>query len=101
VGGQAHAVRATGLPGLEFMPNGNAANLYVYPAEADYLDARPLDDSWTRMDSRVRETDEDYVVPAEVADRPGDSALSMGPQADRLFTGGQHGSTGCERRPSR
>ncbi|BBY31482.1 glycosyltransferase [Mycolicibacterium sediminis] len=67
------------LPDLEFMPRGGAgnpaANLYVYPAEADYLDARPLDDSWTRMDSSVRETDDEYVLPADVADRPGDSAL--------------------------
>ncbi len=31
------------LPDLEFMPRTNAANLYVYPAEADYRDARPLD----------------------------------------------------------
>ena len=65
----------TPLPDLEFMPRDNAANLYVYPAEADYLDARPLDDSWHRIDSSVRETDEDYVVPAAVADRPEDSAL--------------------------
>jgi MGT family glycosyltransferase len=66
-------VRAQGadaLPELEFMPRANAANLYVYPAEADYLDARPLDDSWTRMDSSVRGTDEEYALPAEVADRP-------------------------------
>jgi MGT family glycosyltransferase len=63
------------LPELEFMPRANAANLYVYPAEADYLDVRPLDGSWTRMDSSVRETDDDYVIPAEVADRPDDSAL--------------------------
>jgi MGT family glycosyltransferase len=63
------------LPDLEFIPRDNAANLYVYPAEADYVDARPLDDSWTRMDSSVRETDDEYVVPAEVADRPDDSAL--------------------------
>ncbi|MBJ7340682.1 nucleotide disphospho-sugar-binding domain-containing protein [Mycolicibacterium sp.] len=71
-------VRAQGaepLPELEFMPRANAANLYVYPAEADYLEARPLDDTWTRMDSSVRETDEDYVVPAALADRPADSAL--------------------------
>lgn len=71
-------VRAQGadaLPELEFMPRTNAENLYVYPAEADYLDARPLDDSWIRMDSSVRETDEDYVVPVEVAERPDDSAL--------------------------
>ena len=66
---------ADALPDLEFMPRANAANLYVYPAEADYLDARPLDDSWTRMDSSVRETDEEYVLPAEVADRP-DAARS-------------------------
>ncbi|KAA0095455.1 glycosyl transferase [Mycolicibacterium sp. P1-18] len=71
-------VRAQGadaLPELEFMPRANAANLYVYPAEADYLEARPLDESWTRMDSSVRETDGDYQLPAEVADRPSDSAL--------------------------
>ena len=66
---------AAPLPDLEFMPRVNAANLYVYPAEADYLDARPLDDSWTRMDSSVRETDEDYVVPAELVNRPDGSAL--------------------------
>ncbi|BDX30627.1 glycosyl transferase family 1 [Mycobacterium antarcticum] len=71
-------VRAQGaepLPDLEFMPRANAANLYVYPAEADYLQARPLDDTWTRMDSSVRETDEDYPLPAAVAERPDDSAL--------------------------
>jgi MGT family glycosyltransferase len=66
---------AAPLPELEFMPRDNAANLYVYPAEADYLTARPLDGTWTRMDSSVRETDEEYVVPAEVADRPDDNAL--------------------------
>ena len=57
------------------MPRATAANLYVYPAEADYLEARPLDGSWTRMDSSVRETDEDYVVPPEAADRADGSAL--------------------------
>ena len=57
------------------MPRATAANLYVYPAEADYVDVRPLDDSWSRMDSSVRETDEEYELPAPVADRPEDSAL--------------------------
>lgn len=66
---------AAALPDLEFMPRDNAANLYVYPAEADYVDLRPLDHSWTRMDSSVRETDEAYALPAQVADRPDDSAL--------------------------
>src|SRR6195952_119777 len=66
---------ADALPELEFMPRANAANLYVYPTEADYLEARPLDATWTRMDSSVREPDGDYEVPAEVADRPAGSAL--------------------------
>ena len=42
------------------MPRDNAANIYVYPEEADYVAARPLDDSWHRIDSSVRRTDEDY-----------------------------------------
>lgn len=63
------------LRDLEFMPHQTAANLYVYPAEADYLDVRPLDDTWSRMDSSVRETDDEYVLPPAVADRPADSAL--------------------------
>lgn len=66
---------AAPLPDLEFMPRENAANLYVYPEEADYLDARPLDSSWARMDSSVRETDTDYALPAQVADRPTGSGL--------------------------
>ena len=66
---------AEALPELEFMPRGNAANLYVYPAEADYTDVRPLDAGWTRMDSSVRETDAEYVQPAQLAERPEDSAL--------------------------
>ena len=66
---------APGLPELEFMPRTNAANLYVYPTEADYTAARPLDGTWTRMDSSVRETDEDYPLPEKVADRPDGSAL--------------------------
>ena len=66
---------ADALPDLEFMPRDNAANIYVYPEEADYTDARPLGDTWHRIDSSVRLTDEEYVVPPEVADRPEDSAL--------------------------
>ncbi len=63
------------LPDLEFIHASDMANLYVYPAEADYLAERPLDATWTRMDSSVRTTDDDYVVPAEVAERPEGSAL--------------------------
>jgi MGT family glycosyltransferase len=63
------------LPYLEFMPRDNAANIYVFPEEADYVDRRPLDDSWHRLDSSVRRTEEEYVLPPELADRPEDSAL--------------------------
>src|SRR5215218_10276418 len=58
---------AAPLPDLGFMPRDNAASIYVYPEEADYTDARPLDDSWHRIESSVRLTDEEYVVPPAVA----------------------------------
>jgi MGT family glycosyltransferase len=63
------------LPDLEFIHTSDAANLYVFPEEADYTNDRPLGANWHRMDSSVRETDQDYVIPAAVADRPADSAL--------------------------
>ena len=63
------------LPYLEFMPSDNAANIYVYPEEADYVAERPLDDSWHRIDSSVRLTEEDYTLPPEVAERPEGSGL--------------------------
>jgi MGT family glycosyltransferase len=66
---------ASPLPYLEFMPRDNAANIYVYPEEADYDAQRPLEPSWHRIDSSVRLTDEEYVLPREVADRPQGSSL--------------------------
>ena len=66
---------APALPEGEFIHTSNKANLYVYPEEADYVAQRPLDATWTRMDSSVRSTDEPYQIPAEVADRPDGSAL--------------------------
>lgn len=66
---------AAPLPDLEFMPRDNAANIYVFPEEADYVAERPLDASWHRIDSSVRLTDEAYELPPAVADRPEGSAL--------------------------
>jgi MGT family glycosyltransferase len=60
------------LPDLEFIHEGDL-NLYVYPEFADYPRARPLGPSWHRLDSSVRETDEEFAVPAELAG--GDGAL--------------------------
>jgi MGT family glycosyltransferase len=61
---------APALPDLEFIHTGDV-NLYVYPQEADYLDRRPLDASWHRIDSSVRETDGELTIPQEFLDRPG------------------------------
>lgn len=51
------------LPDLDFIHTGDL-NLYVYPEILDYVDARPLDESWQRLDSSVRETDEEFTLPA-------------------------------------
>ncbi len=66
---------ASALPDLEFIHTSKVANLYVYPTEADYVGDRPLDSTWTRMDSSVRSTDDLYEIPPEVANRPEGSAL--------------------------
>jgi MGT family glycosyltransferase len=58
------------LPDLEFIHTGDA-NLYVYPELADYPRARPLGPRWQRLDSSVRETDEQYTVPAGLAAQDG------------------------------
>ncbi|MCT9934000.1 glycosyltransferase [Planotetraspora sp. A-T 1434] len=61
---------APALPELEFIHVGDA-NLYVYPEVVDYTAERPLDGSWTRLDSSVRETDEEFTLP----DIPGEGSL--------------------------
>ncbi|HEY2296451.1 MAG TPA: nucleotide disphospho-sugar-binding domain-containing protein [Jatrophihabitans sp.] len=66
---------AVPLPDLEFIPPSEHANLYVYPDEVDYTGVRPLDATWHRMDSSVRETDDDYELPDRVRDRPDGTAL--------------------------
>ncbi|HEY1621245.1 MAG TPA: nucleotide disphospho-sugar-binding domain-containing protein [Streptosporangiaceae bacterium] len=58
------------LPDLEFVHSG-ALNLYLYPEVADYRRGRPLGESWHRLDSCVRQTDEKFEIPAELADRAG------------------------------
>lgn len=63
------------LPDLDFMPVSQHANLYVFPQEADYVDRRPLNATWHRLDSSVRSTDEPFELPASLAERPDGSAL--------------------------
>jgi MGT family glycosyltransferase len=58
---------APSLPDLEFIADGEL-NLYVYPTVLDYTDERPLGPDWVRLESSVRETDDEYVLPAGFAD---------------------------------
>ncbi|WP_433349634.1 glycosyltransferase [Microtetraspora malaysiensis] len=58
------------LPDLDFIHEGDA-NLYVFPEIVDYTDERPLGPTWTRLDSSVRETDEEFTLP----EIPGDGQL--------------------------
>ncbi|HTY70866.1 MAG TPA: nucleotide disphospho-sugar-binding domain-containing protein [Actinomycetes bacterium] len=66
---------AAPLPDLEFVHTSPTANLYVFPREADYTDARPLDRTWHRLDSSVRRTDATFEVPEQLRERPEGSAL--------------------------
>jgi MGT family glycosyltransferase len=63
---------AAALPDLDFMPESDRLNLYVYPQELDYVDARPLGSSWERLESCVRTTDAPFELPDQVGpdDRP-------------------------------
>jgi MGT family glycosyltransferase len=63
------------LPDLEFIHESEHANLYVFPKEADYTDRRPLPDTWHRLDSSVRGTDDAFEIPDVLTDRPEDSGL--------------------------
>jgi MGT family glycosyltransferase len=63
------------LPDLEFVHTSERLNLYVYPEELDYVDARPLDASWHRVDSSVRETETAFELPDQMRVRPRSAAL--------------------------
>ncbi len=63
------------LPDLEFVHTSEVANLYVFPEEADYARGQPLDKTWHRMDSSVRETEVEFALPDVVRDRPEGSSL--------------------------
>jgi MGT family glycosyltransferase len=70
---------APGLPDLEFIHASDHLNLYLYPEVIDYVDRRPLDRSWQRLDSSVRATDAAFDVPESLRDLPGSLIyLSLG-----------------------
>lgn len=62
---------APGLPDLDFIHTSEHLNLYLYPEVVDYTARRPLDRTWTRLDSSVRATDEAFEVPEQLRDGAG------------------------------
>jgi UDP:flavonoid glycosyltransferase YjiC (YdhE family) len=74
--------RSSGAPGLtwtdtgpDFIHESPWLNLYLYPAEADYVRERPLAPTWHRLDSSVRATDATWELPRHLRSR-GDSVGS-------------------------
>jgi MGT family glycosyltransferase len=67
------------LPELEFMYASPWLNLTLYPDEADYLRATPLDGTWHNLQTSVRATDAPWEVPPQLAGRDGPLVyLSLG-----------------------
>lgn len=65
--------------GPEFITASPWLNLYLYPAEADYARAVPLDRTWHRLDSCVRAADQTFELPPVLAERQGPLVyLSLG-----------------------
>ncbi len=68
-----------GPEGPDFIAESPYLNLYLYPAEADYVRDRPLAPTWHRLDSSVRATDVSWSLPEALAGRPGPLVyLSLG-----------------------
>ena len=59
------------LDDLQFIHQSSVLNLYTYPSVADYIDRRPLNEAWHRLESSVRSTDEPFVVPSSLASQSG------------------------------
>ncbi len=67
------------LPDLEFIHESKHLNLYVYPEVADYPRSRPLGQTWKRLDSSVRETEEPFTIPSPLSSGDGGLVyLSLG-----------------------
>lgn len=54
---------ASRLPELEFIDESPWLNLYLYPAELDYLRSRALPSTWHNLETSVRSTDAPWAPP--------------------------------------
>ena len=67
------------LPELELIHSSDHLNLWLYPAEADYVRSRPLGDTWNNIETSVRATDDPWRLPGELASADGPLVyLSLG-----------------------
>lgn len=57
---------APALADLDFIHTSTDLNMYLYPEAVDYIDRRPLDGTWHRLDSSVRDTDGAFELPANL-----------------------------------
>ena len=59
------------LPDLEFIHESPHLNLSVFPDAADYLRSRPLGETWHRLESSVRDTEEEPQIPETIREGEG------------------------------
>jgi MGT family glycosyltransferase len=59
------------LPPLEFIHTSAHLNLYLFPQAADYPRSQPLAETWFRLESSVRDTEEPFEVPDGLRNQPG------------------------------
>ncbi|HEX3325763.1 MAG TPA: nucleotide disphospho-sugar-binding domain-containing protein [Actinomycetota bacterium] len=59
------------LPPLEFIHTSAHLNLYLFPQAADYPRSQPLAETWHRLESSVRDTEEPFEVPDGLRNQPG------------------------------
>jgi len=64
-------VGAPPLPENEFIWESPYLNLYLFPSVVDYPRSQPLAPTWRRLDSCVRDTDEQFQMPPGFKDRKG------------------------------
>jgi MGT family glycosyltransferase len=70
---------APGLPDLEFIHTSRYLNLWIYPGAIDYERSVPLESTWQRLESSVRDTEEPWRLPEELRDGDGSLVyLSLG-----------------------
>ena len=75
-------VQSCGSPALgdlDFIHSSDVLNMYLYPQALDYVDRRPLGQTWKRLESCVRQTDASFELPAALQHGPGSLIyLSLG-----------------------